>query len=113
MSRGGTGLGVKLGSFLMSTQFIRRERGPSHPPAIVDDPHALAQSLRVGVIVKVIGGVEPPTFTATAYRLDYRGARAPVVNESGHPLVAVGATPVKATSYLLAALRRRVGRLHA
>ena len=99
MSRGDTGLGVKLGSFLMGTQFIRRERGPTPSPPLA-------------VVVQAIAGAQPPSFSARAYRLDYGGGRVPVVNDLGRPLVAVGATPVKATSFLLAALRRRAVRVN-
>jgi hypothetical protein len=48
-----------------------------------------------------------PAFRASAYLVDRTGARAPIVNEKGRPLVAIGKTAMAATSYLLAALRRR------
>jgi hypothetical protein len=59
------------------------------------------------VVVKEVTGADLPTFKATAFLTESGGRREPVVNRNGRPLVAVGATPMKATSYLLAALRRR------
>ena len=107
MSRGSTVTRLELGSLLMATQFIRRERGPTLPPAIADGNQRPRSVARYGVVVKEVRGADRPTFQATAYVVDRSGARATVVNEGGRPLVAVGVTPLKATSYLLAALRRR------
>jgi hypothetical protein len=59
------------------------------------------------VVVKEVSGANLPTFKATAFLTESGGRREPVVNHNGRPLVAIGATPMKATSYLLAALRRR------
>jgi hypothetical protein len=91
----------------MATQFIRRERGPTLPRAAANRPVSTRIVARYGVTVKEVRGVDRPTFKATAYVVDHTGTRAVVVNENGRPLVAVGLTPLKATSYLLAALRRR------
>ena len=88
----------------MATQFIRRERGPTPPPAI---SHGYRAAKRYAVVVKEILGADRPTFKATAYRVGYCGEREAVVNDNGRPLVAVGTSAVKATSYLMAALRRR------
>jgi hypothetical protein len=90
----------------MATQFIHRERGPNLLPALASYAYTTSRA-RYGVVVREVPGADQPTFKATAYRVDHAGGRAPVVNESGRPLVAVGATPVKATSYLMSALRRR------
>jgi hypothetical protein len=91
----------------MATQFIRRERGPNHPPTASRAYQCTANSVRYGVSVREIAGGDRPTFQATAYLVDRTGHRAAVVNENGRPLVGIGTTAVKATSYLLSALRRR------
>jgi hypothetical protein len=90
----------------MATQFIHRERGPNLSPLLAGYAYTTERA-RYGVVVRKVAGADCPTFTATAYRVDGSGARTPVVNEDGRPLVAVGSTPVKATSYLMSALRRR------
>ena len=91
----------------MATQFIRRERGPNHLPAVNRGYECTANSVRYGVFVREITGGDRPTFQATAYLVDRSGHRSAVVNENGRPLVGIGTTAVKATSYLMSALRRR------
>jgi hypothetical protein len=90
----------------MATQFIRRERGPI-PPSTTPLTPRVASAPRYGVVVKEVKGAERPTFKASAYLAESGGRREPVVSRNGRPLVAFGATPMKATIYLLAALRRR------
>lgn len=90
----------------MPTQFIRRERGPILPPRPQVYPRP-ASAPRYGVVVKEVSGADQPTFKATAFLTESGGRREPIVNRNGRPLVAIGATPMKATTYLLAALRRR------
>jgi hypothetical protein len=108
MSRGDIVTRSELRSYVMPTQSMRRERGPT--PLLRTQPQPApraASAPRYGVVVKEVRGPDGPTYQATAYLAESGGRREPIVNRNGRPLVAVAATPMKAASYLLAALRRR------
>jgi hypothetical protein len=70
-------------------------------------PHEAPTSPRFGVVVKEVVGEDGPTFQAMAFVLSHSGVREPIINGDGHPFVAFGASPLKATNYLLSALRRK------
>ena len=69
-----------------------------------------SRRLHTGVIVTQVVLPDRTGYQATAYRVDASGKRHAVVNTTGQPLVAFGSTPLKATAYLLSAVRRGVAR---